>query len=93
MAFIKNVEELKVLPIADKEMIRVNINHVVIIPRSGAVEGHTGETTYELFVVSKAKKDKMEQIATLDYFEARVGFLHREMRRATFNGKHIVSLK
>src|SRR5690554_5210125 len=39
---IKTVEDLKLLPIVDKEMIRKNINDVVTIPRRGAVEDHTG---------------------------------------------------
>jgi len=29
-------------------------------------------------------------MATLDHFKSRVGFEHRKMKRATFNGKHII---
>lgn len=32
----------------------------------------------------------MERMAMLDHFKKRLGFEHRKMRRATFNGKHII---
>ena len=32
----------------------------------------------------------MKRMAMFDHFKARVGFEHRAMKRATFNGKHIV---
>jgi len=32
----------------------------------------------------------MKRMAMLDHFKSRVGFIHRQMKRATFNGKHIV---
>ena len=35
----------------------------------------------------------MKRMALLDHFKSRVGFEHLEMRRATFNGKHIVPPK
>ncbi|NQS76244.1 MAG: hypothetical protein HQP61_07375 [Peptococcaceae bacterium] len=45
IASINRVEDLKLLPIVDKEMLRENIADVVTISRNGAVEGHTGGTT------------------------------------------------
>ena len=33
----------------------------------------------------------MKRMATLDHFKARVGFENLKMKRATFNGKHIIS--
>ena len=42
---IKDIDDLKRLPIVDKEMLRENINDVVTISKKGAVEGHTGGTT------------------------------------------------
>jgi phenylacetate-CoA ligase len=87
---IKNVEDLKVLPIVDKEMLRKNIEKVVTIPRKGAVEGHTGGTTGKSLVVFNTREDSMKRMAMLDHFKSRVGFIHRQMKRATFNGKHIV---
>ena len=87
---IKTVDDLKKLPVVEKEMIRENIKDVVTIPHKGAVEGHTGGTTGKSLVVLSTADDFMKRMAMLDHFKARVGFKHREMKRATFNGKHIV---
>lgn len=87
---IKNIIDLKRLPIVDKEMLRKNINGVSTIPHKGAVEGHTGGTTGKSLVVLFTQDDMMKRMAMLDHFKARVGFVHRKMKRATFNGKHII---
>jgi phenylacetate-CoA ligase len=87
---IRSVEDLKKLPIVDKEMLRKNIEDVNAVPRKGALEGHTGGTTGKSLVVLFTKEDMMKRMAMLDHFKARVGFIHRKMRRATFNGKHII---
>ncbi|NLE06372.1 MAG: phenylacetate--CoA ligase family protein [Crenarchaeota archaeon] len=90
IASIKSIEDLKVLPIVDKEMLRENIADVVTISRQGAVEGHTGGTTGKSLVVLMTPEDMMKRMAMLDHFKARVGFEHLKMKRATFNAKHIV---
>lgn len=87
---VKGIEDLKRLPIVDKEMLRENIDRVITIPHKGAVEGHTGGTTGKSLVVLNTIEDSMKRMAMLDHFKARVGFVHRTMKRATFNGKHIV---
>ena len=90
---VNNVEDLKKLPIIDKEMLRENINDIVTIPRKGAEEWHTGGTTGKSLVVISTVEDLMKRMAMLDHFKSRVGFEHRLMSRATFNGKHIVPPK
>lgn len=87
---IQSINDLKILPIVDKEMIRENIKDVVTVAKNRAIEGHTGGTTGKSLVVLGTVEDSMKRMAMLDHFKARVGFLHRGMRRATFNGKHIV---
>jgi phenylacetate-CoA ligase len=87
---IQSFEDLKKLPIVDKEMLRLNISAANTIPRKGAVEGHTGGTTGKSLVVLMTPEDMMKRMAMLDHFKARFGFEHRKMKRATFNGKHIV---
>lgn len=87
---IQSIGDLKRLPVVDKEMLRANIDSVFTVPRRGAVEGHTGGTTGKSLVILWTTQDKMRQMAMLDNFKHRVGFEHRKMRRATFNGKHIV---
>jgi phenylacetate-CoA ligase len=87
---IHTLDDLKKLPIIDKEMLRGNIEEVCTIPHKGAVEGHTGGTTGKSLVVLFTPEDMMKRMAMLDHFKARVGFEHRKMKRATFNGKHII---
>lgn len=87
---INGMEDLKALPIVNKEMLRENIADVITISRHGGVESHTGGTTGKSLVVLFTKEDFMKRMAMLDHFKARVGFEHRKMKRATFGGKHIV---
>ncbi|CAM3775454.1 exopolysaccharide biosynthesis protein VpsH [Aeromicrobium ponti] len=87
---ISSLEDLKKLPVVDKEMLRKNIDDVFTIPHKGSVEGHTGGTTGKSLVVLFTPEDMMKRMAMLDHFKARVGFEHRKMKRATFNGKHII---
>lgn len=87
---VRGVQDLPLLPVVDKEMLRSNIDTVMTIEKRGAVEGHTGGTTGKSLVVRNTPSDAMKRMALLDHFKHRVGFEHRTMRRATFNGKHIV---
>lgn len=87
---INSVDDLKRLPIVDKEMIRERIDDVATVEEKGAVIEHTGGTTGKSLIVRHRAEDTMRRMATLDHFKARVGFEHRQMKRATFNGKHIV---
>ena len=87
---ITKIDDLKKLPIVDKEMLRKHSDQILAIPRKGAVAWHTGGTTGKSLVVWNSREDNMERMAMLDHFKAKVGFEHLEMKRATFNGKHIV---
>ena len=87
---IRCIDDLKILPILSKEMLRENINEIVIIPFNGSVQGHTGGTTGKSITVYNTVEDSMKRMAMLDHFKSRVGFQNRQMKRATFNGKHIV---
>ena len=87
---IKSVEDLKKLPIVDKEILRCNMETVMTVPKRGAIIGHTGGTTGKSLVIRVTKDDIKDRMAMLDNFKSRVGFENLKMRRATFNGKHIV---
>src|SRR5690554_1629512 len=54
---IQRVEDLKLLPIVDKEMLRANADNVFTIPPEGALEGHTGGTTGKSLVVLRTPED------------------------------------
>ena len=71
-------------------MLRENIESVMTIPESEAEISHTGGTTGKSLTVRSTRDDEFQRMAMLDHFKSRVGFEHLKMRRATFNGKHIV---
>jgi len=87
---INNVSDMRRLPIIDKEMLRENIYDIVTIPQKKAIKWHTGGTTGKSLVVFGTKEDFMKRMALLDHFKSRVGFINKKMKRATFNGKHII---
>lgn len=87
---ISNISDLKKLPIIDKEMIRKNIDNINTLNDRDGVVAQTGGTTGKSLVVHFSKEDIMKRMAMLDHFKSRVGFEHLKMRRATFNGQHIV---
>lgn len=87
---IQSIADLKNLPIVDKEMLRENIESVMTIPEREAEISHTGGTTGKSLTVRFTRDDQFQRMAMLDHFKSRVGFEHLKMRRATFNGKHIV---
>ena len=87
---IQSIYDLKKLPVVDKEMLRANISKVYTIARKDDVEAHTGGTTGKSLNVLVTPEDSMCRMALLDHFKARLGFEHLKMKRATFNGKHIV---
>lgn len=87
---IKTVADLKHLPIIEKEIIRENIDDIVTINTRDGIENHTGGTTGKSLVVLSTLEDNMKDMALIDHYKERVGFQNRKMKRATFNGKHII---
>ena len=87
---IRCVEDLKQLPILEKETLRQYIDTVQTHSDEPCLYSNTGGTTGKSLQVAITYTDMMRRMAMLDHFKAKVGFEHRKMRRATFNGKHIV---
>lgn len=90
---INSIEDLKKLPIVNKETIRENIKDIITIEKGKGIENHTGGTTGKSLIVLCTLRDNMRNMAFLDNYRERVGFINRKMKRATFNGKHIVPPK
>lgn len=87
---IRTIGDLKKLPVLEKETLRQRIDDVIIKTDEPCWKSNTGGTTGKSLQVAMTYSDMMRRMAMLDHFKARVGFEHRKMRRATFNGKHIV---
>ena len=87
---IKTVDDLKKLPVLEKETLRQHIEGISTNPDEPLMHSNTGGTTGKSLTVAMTYRDMKFRMAMLDHFKAKVGFEHRKMRRATFNGKHIV---
>ena len=90
LSTIQGVQDLKKLPVVNKEMLRKEMQQVVTIPQKGAIQEKTGGTTGKSLVIFRTVEDSMKRMAMLDHFKSRLGFENRKMKRATFNGKPIV---
>lgn len=84
-----SISDIKKLPYIEKEELRENIDKIVTTKKK-SVECHTGGTTGKSLAVYMTKDDMMKRMATLDFFKSKAGFINLKMKRATFNGKHIV---
>lgn len=87
---IHTIADLKKLPVLEKETLRRYIDKIIIKTSEPCCNSNTGGTTGKSLQVAMTYRDMMHRMAMLDHFKAKVGFEHRKMRRATFNGKHIV---
>lgn len=90
IARFSGVEDLKKLPVVDKEMLRSSMEDVVTIARKDAVVHHTSGSTGKPFEVLLRKDDMMRRSAQLDHFKARLGFENLKMKKASFGGQMIV---
>lgn len=87
---VKCVEDLKLLPVVDKEMLRANIERVYTVSAKDGVASNTGGTTGKSLTVRFRREDMQIRMAVLDHYKARTGFENLKMKRASFNGKHII---
>jgi phenylacetate-CoA ligase len=88
-ASLRTLDDLRRLPVLEKETLRARAPEIYTLPLGDAIEGHTGGTTGTSIVVAYTRDDFQRRMAELDYFRGVHGARHR-MRRATFNGKHVV---
>jgi phenylacetate-CoA ligase len=88
-ASLRTMEDLRSLPVLEKETLRARAAEIYTIPLSRSIEGHTGGTTGTSLVVAYTRADFQRRMAELDHFRAVHG-AHHGMRRATFSGKHVV---
>lgn len=89
LSSIRTVDDLKKLPVLEKETLRANIEDVYTIRPHHGVKGFTGGTTGKALMVIYREEDMQMRMAYLDAFKARLGVVNG-MRRATFSGKQII---
>jgi phenylacetate-CoA ligase len=87
---INSIEDLKILPIVDKEMLRTNIEDVYTINEKDGIVNFTGGTTGKSLKVVYHKDDFQKRMAYLDAFKYRVGIDDPfNSSKATFSGRDI----
>mgnify|MGYP000449568206 CR=1 FL=1 len=91
---IKKIEDLKLLPIVNKEKLRKNINDVYTIKEKNAIKSFTGGTTGKSLKILFSKDDFQKRMAYLDAFKYKVGVKTPfKVKKATFSGRDIITLK
>tara|TARA_R110002049_G_scaffold275301_1_gene453332 strand:+ start:13347 stop:14711 length:1365 start_codon:yes stop_codon:yes gene_type:complete len=88
----ENINNIKKLPIIDKETLRKNINDVYTIKKSSGVVSKTGGTTGKSLEVLYTFDDIEERFAFLDNFRANFGY-KLGLKTAWFSGKNILIKK
>ncbi|MBT8263244.1 MAG: phenylacetate--CoA ligase family protein [Bacteroidia bacterium] len=87
---IKTVEDLNLLPVVDKEMLRANIEDIYTIEVKDAISSFTGGTTGKALKVLFTHEDFQTRMAYLDAFKARLGIDPFKVKKATFSGRSLV---
>lgn len=88
---IRTIQDLKKLPIVDKELLRANIEKVYTLKEKDGVVSFTGGTTGKSLKVIFTKDDFQKRMAYLDAFKYRVGIEHPfQVKKATFSGRDFV---
>lgn len=86
---IKSLEDLKQLPILEKEELRKNIDNIIT---THEVKNNTGGTTGKAMTVYFTKDDFHKRMAYLDAFKERHG-VKLGMKSARFSGKNLIPEK
>lgn len=87
---IQSVEDLKKLPILEKETVRNNINSLYTIPESSALVVHTLDSSGMPLKFLFTKEDVQKHMAFLDFFKKQHGVINLEMKRATFSSNRFI---
>lgn len=90
VASFKGLDDLKKLPILNKELLRQEIHKVYTIKKKKAIISKTGGTTGKPLEVRYARKDIQKRFAFLDLFREELGYKLGE-KTAWFSGKNILN--
>lgn len=93
IGLIKTVEDLKLLPVVEKDLFRKNLERIYTISESEAIPSFTGGTTGKSLKVLYTQKDFQHRMAYLDAFKHRVGVDVFKCKKATFSGRELIGTK
>lgn len=87
---INTVEDLKKLPVLEKELVRENIDAFYTVLPQDAEVSNTSGTTGKSIKFYYTKKDIQRRMAYLDHFKMQHGFVHRKMKKASFTSAKVI---
>ncbi|MDR1056216.1 MAG: hypothetical protein LBL90_10470 [Prevotellaceae bacterium] len=90
---IKSVDDIHLLPVLTKEILRENIDKVHTISPNEGVSSFTGGTTGKSLKVIYTKENNQRRMAYLDWFKWLHGFENGKMKSIRFNGKNFIPFK
>lgn len=83
---IKNLKEIKSIPILTKEEIRKNYNKIISKRKIKSFEVNTGGSTGTPLKLLKSKDNRVKEIVFLDYYMQNIGIKSFKCRKATIRG-------
>lgn len=93
LAEIRTVEDLKKLPVLEKEILQKNIENVYTIPESSAAAVCRSNNFGMPFKFLFTKDDIQKREAFLDFFKNQHDAVNLEMKRATFSSERFIPHK
>lgn len=87
---IRTVDDLKLLPVLEKEIVRQNIERMYTVSENDGIAVNTSGTTGKSMKFIYTKRDFQRRMAYLDVFKERHGFINLSMKKASFNSSKIV---
>jgi phenylacetate-CoA ligase len=88
---VQTIDDLNLLPVLEKEMLRSNLNDIYTISADNAIPAFTGGTTGKSLKVLFTKNDIQKRNAYLDAFKYKLGIDTFSTRKATFSGRSFIS--
>lgn len=90
---ISSVDDISILPVVTKELLRANIDEVYTISEKEGIASYTGGTTGKALKVLFTKEDYQIRMAYLDAFKKRLGIDPFKVKKATFSGRSLIYKK
>lgn len=90
---IQDLNDLKKLPVLDKEIVRISLNEMYTINEEDGNVSYTGGTTGTPLKILFSIEDTQKRMAYLDFFKKQHGFVNMKMKRATFNSSEIIPIR
>lgn len=87
---VKNAEDLRLLPVLDKEMLVQNIQGIYTVSESTAAGSEISLEKGASLKLLFTKGDVQKKKAFLDFFKKQHGAVNLEMKRASFSSRHII---